>query len=315
MSVKEKKALVTGGAGFIGSHIVQLLIKHGFYVYIIDNLSTGKKINLGHLPSDTYQLIEGSVTNTELIDYLVQQVGYVFHLAAYISVPGSFSHPLVNNETNVSGTLNIFHACLRHKVKKVVFSSSCAVYKDDPMGDPCKNERSPRKPVSPYGLSKKYGEDYGKLLNETMALPVMILRYFNVYGPRQDHKSPYAAAIPIFFQQLINKEPITIYGDGKQTRDFISVKDVAEANLWAAISKRRTGLYNVGTGTSISINDLVKKIFKITGKKVPVKFEPPRAAEIKHIYADIGHINHDLNFSPSFTIEEGLKQLYKWYTS
>ncbi len=315
MHAKEKSALVTGGAGFIGSHVAHLLIRKGFFVYILDNMSNGKPENLKTLEPGKYEFIKGSITNQELIHYLVPKVDYVFHLAAYVSVPGSFVDPLLNHQTNVTGTLNIYQACLKHGIKKIVFSSSCAVYQDLPLAEPRKKERSPLAPVSPYGFSKKFGEEYAELFSETMALPVIILRYFNVYGPRQDHKSPYAAAVPIFFQRMLNQEPITVYGDGTQTRDFVYVNDVAQANLWAALSKRRWGIYNVGTGNPTSINELIKLIFKVTRKKVPVKFAPPRGSEIKHIHADIQQIVHDLNFTPSLTLQEGLEQLYKCYGS
>lgn len=313
MPDKSKCALVTGGAGFIGSHVSQLLIKKGYFVYIVDNLSTGKIQNLENLVPGKYEFIHGNITNHELINYLIVKVSYVFHLAAYVSVPGSFNDPMLNHETNVTGTLNILQSGLKHGIKKIVFSSSCAVYKEIALSSPQKSERSALAPVSPYGLSKKFGEEYGSLLSETMALPIIILRYFNVYGPRQDHNSPYAAAIPIFFQRILNKTPITIYGDGKQTRDFIAVQDVARANIWAALNKRRFGIYNVGTGTPTSINDLVKMLFRITKKKVPVQHAPERGAEIKHIFADITQIQEDLNFTPSLSIQEGMEKLYQWY--
>lgn len=307
MHSKEKACLVTGGAGFIGSHISELLCKEGYYVYILDNLSTGKLDNMTHLPIDQYEFVQGDIRNFELVRELAKKVQYIFHLAAYVSVPGSFKDPLLNNEINITGTLNILIAAQSYQVKKVVFSSSCAVYQEPEASQPVVSEKWPTNPLSPYGLSKKVGEDYAKILSGEENLSVAVLRYFNVFGPRQDPKSPYSAAIPIFLDRIHMNKPITIYGDGEQSRDFVYVKDVAMANYRAALSSDRFNLYNVGTGQSITITDLVHTLFDLTGKKVEVHYDEPRSNELKHIKADNSKLVNHLKMTPAYSLQSGLK--------
>jgi UDP-glucose 4-epimerase len=295
---KKLKILVTGGAGFIGSHIVEHF-QDKAEVVVFDNLSTGSKKNLDGLKC---VFVDGDVTDYASVEKVMVGVDYVFHLAAFVSVPESLKHPAQCFAVNVGGTENVLKAALKNKVKKVVLSSSCAVYGDSAVL-PKKESMAPE-PKSPYAKSKlkaeQLCEEYSK-----KGLKTCCLRFFNVFGPRQDPKSQYAAVIPIFIDNALNNHPLTIFGDGKQTRDFIYVKDVVHACVLAM--EKLSGVYNVGTGKETSLNALAKLIVSAAGSSSKIVFAKPREGDILRSYGDTSKINAG-GFSARFSIEQGLKE-------
>lgn len=303
------KVVVTGGAGFIGSHIVDAWLKRGAEVHIIDNLRTGKRENVALFPQAVFH--EVSITDRKKVFEILRGVDYVHHLAALISVPESILNPLECVEINVNGLINILDAAKERGVKKVVHSSSAAVYGDNP-ASPKTVEMKPE-PKSPYGITKLDGEYYLKHYNEQFSLGTASLRYFNVFGPRQDPASQYAAAIPIFVSRALKNEKIIIYGDGEQTRDFIYVDDVVQANILAAENEKAVGVYNVASGSAISINELVKLIIEMTDSKSKIEYHEPRSGDIKHSLASIELTKSELNFSPSKNLSDGLKETVKYF--
>ena len=303
--MSKNTTVVTGGAGFIGSHLAEELLKRGYQVMVLDDLTTGKRANIERiLAQDDVQFIEGSVTDLSLLNNLFQDVSYVFHLAAIPSVPRSIENPLASHNVNMTGTLNVLLAARGNKVKKVVYASSCAVYGDTPALP--KSEDTSPDPRSPYAVTKLAGEYYCQVFSCILGLPTVCLRYFNVYGPRQDPGSEYAAAIPTFIDRLLKGEPPTIFGDGEQTRDFVFVKDATEASVLAAESDA-TGVFNVGTGRGVSINDLVRLIARLMNKDSKPIYEGPRFGDVKHSFADISEARQ-FGYAPSCSLEEGLKQ-------
>ena len=306
--MKNKKVVITGGAGFIGSHIAEELAEEN-EVLIIDNLSTGKKENIKHL-IDNEKIIfkKGDIRDLNFLKKEFENVDYVFHQAAVVSVPFSVENPSITNEVNVAGTLNVLTAAKENDVKKVVFASSCAVYGNN-QNLPLKEETLPM-PLSPYAASKLAGEAYCNVFAHVYGLPTASLRYFNVYGPRQDAASPYAAVIPKFIERVRNGMPPVIYGDGKQTRDFIYVRDVVKANILAAESTA-TGIFNIASGKAISIEELAYKIIEIAGKNKNIRplYEKPRPGDIRYSMADIAKARKELNFHPQYTLQEGLKEM------
>ncbi|WP_457750862.1 SDR family oxidoreductase [Thermococcus sp.] len=302
--MKNKLVVVTGGAGFIGSHIAWELIKDN-EVVIIDNLYTGKGENV---PPGA-KLIKADVRDYDAIAELISNADYVFHEAAQVSVVESIREPVLTEEVNVLGTLNILKALLEGH-GKLIFASSAAVYGDNP-NLPLKETERPR-PLSPYGVTKASVEEYLRVYNGLYGLPLVALRYFNVFGPRQS-ANQYAGVISIFIKRALAGEPLVIYGDGKQTRDFIYVKDVVKANLLVAESKRANGrVFNVATGKQTSILELAMKIVEITGSTSSIIFDKPRPGDIRHSLADITEIRQ-LGFEPEWSIEEGLKKTAEWY--
>jgi UDP-glucose 4-epimerase len=302
-----KKAVITGGAGFIGSHIADELAGRGWHVSIIDNLSTGKIENIEHLVAgNRVDFVKGSITDLSLLKNLFSGADYVFHEAAIASVPSSIADPIKANETNITGTLNVLVAARDSGVKKVVFASSSAVYGDSP--DLYKNENQPPCPLSPYAVNKLTGEYYCQVFNTVYHLPTACLRYFNVYGPRQNPNSEYSAVIPKFIQMVSEGRAPVIFGDGKQTRDFIYVGDVVAANLLAAESDV-TGIMNIGTGENIDLTQLTDTILSLMDRNDlrPV-YQNERPGDIKHSLADIRRSRAN-GFSPRYTLNEGLKQL------
>jgi UDP-glucose 4-epimerase len=291
--------LVTGGAGFIGSHIVEhFQAEHD--VIVLDSLRSGFQANIAPFRA---RFVHGSVTDRTLVHDIMHGVDYVFHLAALVSVPESMEHPREAVDINVLGTLQVLEAARVHHVKKVVISSSAAIYGDNPTVP--KRESMLPEPRSPYAITKLDDEYYGKMFTEEFGLPVACLRYFNVFGPRQNPRSQYAAAVPIFIDKCLRGEEIIIYGDGEQTRDFIYVKDIVAANVLAATSDI-TGVYNVANGKSVSINELARMIVTLTGTRVPVRFAPVRAGDVKHSLADTGRIR-GAGFAPRTSLEDGLR--------
>ena len=303
-----KKVLVTGGAGFIGHHVAIAWRRCGASVVVLDSLRTGKEENLAHIPADGgLTFIEGSITDLATVKRAMEGCSVVHHLAAQVSVPESMERPLECVEINVHGTLNVLDAAKAAGVSRVVFSSSAAVYGDDPRSP--KTEDMTPAPKSPYGITKLDGEYYLKMYSEAHGVPTVSLRYFNVFGPRQDPRSVYAAAVPIFIERALKGLDITIFGDGEQTRDFVYVGDVVAANLLAATAERagRGEVFNVAQGGRITINELAHTIVRVTGSRSTITHVPERAGDIRHSQASIARIIEGLEFAPKTSLEEGLR--------
>ena len=303
------RALVTGGAGFIGSHIVEELLKDGTSVRILDNFSSGKRTNIENFPGKL-EILEGDLRNAKTVEAAVRDVDLVFHLAAFVSVPLSMSDPETCFAVNVIGTVTLLEASRRAGIRKVVLSSSTAVYGDTDRFPT--SEEAPLKPLSPYALSKQVNELYAHLYTRTFGLPVVALRYFNVYGPRQCPDSDYAAAIPIFIRKLVTGEPITIYGDGKQSRDFIFVKDVVRANLLAAESESAGEAYNICTGQETTLLNLMEELDELSPNQPQVRFKAPRAGDIYRSVGDPERAAASIGFRATTTLAQGLLQTVEW---
>jgi UDP-glucose 4-epimerase len=302
------RILVTGGAGFIGSHIAAHYASKAT-VRVLDNLRSGYRANLNGLD---IEFMEGSVTDRPAVKKAVQGVDYVFHLAAMISVPESMENPTECVEINTQGTLNVLQEAASAGVKKLCFSSSAAIYGDNPTVP--KTETMLPEPKSPYAVTKLDGEYYcGMFANEGW-LQTACMRYFNVFGPRQDPKSQYAAAIPIFIHKALRHEPVTIFGDGLQTRDFIYVKDVVAANAYLAENSALTGVYNVAYGQRQTIHALAQMILDLTGSKSTLEYAPPRAGDVKHSQADI-HRLKSTGYTPTSDFSGGLQQTIDFFKS
>ena len=306
-----KQALVTGGAGFIGSHLVDTLVSAGCHVMVLDNLSTGHRRNLDR-SSDGITFVEGDIRDEELVKELSFGCQVVFHLAAVVSVPQTVTDPIGSADVNEIGTLTVLNAARLNGIQRVILSSSCAVYGDGP--ELPKQEALPATPQSPYALQKLAGEWYAALFGELYGLNTVCLRYFNVFGPRQDPASPYSGVISIFMQRAsLGKTPI-IYGDGRQYRDFVFVKDVVAANLLAAaVEEPGSKVFNIGTGQSIQIRRLWEMVAEISGCRVSPEHRTERPGDIRESVADIGQARSKLGFDPRFGFQEGLKLTYDWY--
>jgi len=313
---KYQKILVTGGAGFIGSHIVDKLTEKGFEVTVFDNLDTGHIENIAsHRGKKGFHFIKGDIRDLDLIKKTLKDVDVVFHEAALASVTLSVQNPIATNDVNVTGTLNLLKVSADLGVKRFIYASSAAVYGDTP--SPKKREDMSSNPTSPYGISKLAAENYVKTYYKVYGLETVSLRYFNVYGPRQrfDINCAYGGAITIFINRLLKNMPPVIYGDGEQTRDFIYIKDIIKANMLALNSTDAAGqVFNIGTGTNISVNQVAKVLKDALNKKrLKNVYSPPRAAEVKHGYADISKAKEILGYNPSFSIQSGLPELVNWY--
>ena len=300
---------MTGGAGFIGSHLVDRLISKGFDVVVLDDFSSGSRKNLGaHIGKSNFRLIKGKIQNRTSVGKALENVDAVFHLAAIVNVDFSIKNPLLVNEVNVKGTLNLLEGCLKSKVKKFIYASSSAVY-GDPEYLPI-NESHPTKPLSPYGVSKLAAEHYCQVIHRLYGIQTVILRYFNVYGPRQS-KAPYSGAISQFIEQLKQKKIPVIFGDGTQTRDFVYVDDVVDATLSVLDCKECAGnAINIGSGRATSIKELCNillKIFRV--HNVKPEYSLPRAGDIKHSCADLSRADKLLGYKPKFSLEDGLRKL------
>lgn len=322
------KYLVTGGAGFIGSHIVDALVANGHDVVVLDNLSSGHRENLADVIA-RIEFIQGDVRDAEACLKTAKGCDGIFHEAALVSVPDSINRPRDNHDINITGTLNILEAARASGVKRVVFASSAAIYGDNP--ELPKRETMLPEPKSPYALAKLAGEHYLKVYAECFGLETIALRYFNVFGPRQDPSSMYSGVISIFSERIAKGLPITIYGDGQQTRDFISVADVVQANLLAMqvgcqksevkgqrsvqplathhLSPATFSVFNVATGKAMSLLELLDTLEAITGKKVPRSFAPARPGDIQHSLADISKARKVLGYNPAVEFKEGLGNL------
>jgi nucleoside-diphosphate-sugar epimerase len=305
------KILVTGGAGFIGSHLVDALLSHGHRIIVLDNLSSGKLSNLMNV-GDRIEFVSGDIRDLDLLIRILNGCDLVYHMAAMVSVDQTVKEPIVSSQINDLGTLNVLEACRKNKVKRFIFSSSSAVYGDDP-GFP-KNENMYSKPLSPYAVQKITGENYALIYNNLYGIETVCLRYFNVFGPRQDSSSPYSGVISIFMSKAATQTSPFIYGDGNQTRDFIFVADVVLANILAAKKSDAAGMaINIGTGCQVSINQLWELICKINKIRLLPKYAQARKGDIKHSVGSIQRAKTILNFSPRYSIEEGLIFTNDWY--
>ena len=308
--MKNSRIIVTGGAGFIGSNLARKLSEDCNKVIVIDNLSTGNYYNIQDLKkSGKIEFIKGTITDLNLLQQIFKDVDYVFHQAAIPSVPRSIKDPVSTNNANINGTLNVLIASRENDVKKVVFASSSSAYGNIPTL-PKKEVMVPH-PISPYAVSKLAGEYYCKAFKEVYNLPTISLRYFNVYGPRQNPKSEYAAVIPKFINRVLQGKKPVIYGDGEQTRDFTYVEDVISANILAA-ETRATGVFNIGGGSNISINSLAELIMKICGERLGLDYSDPAPGDVRHSLADISRANEKLGYKPKFDLNKGLKETVKW---
>ena len=317
MASKYEKVLVTGGAGFIGSHIVDALLKKGFEVKVIDNLDTGSLANLAHHRNNKdLDFVRGDIQDFGLVKEAMKDVEAVFHEAALASVTRSVKNPIATNDINVGGTLNLLKASCDSDVKRFIFASSAAVYGET--DGPLKKEDMSPNPISPYGASKLAAEKYIQVFHRLHGLETFCLRYFNVYGPRQnvDIDGCYGGAISIFTNRILSGLPPIIYGDGEQTRDFVYVEDVAEANVLALNNMDVSeGIFNIGSDQRVTVKS-VAEILKDAMNRKDLRniHAPARQGDIRHGYADIGKAKTILGYRPRFPIEEGLTRLVDWYT-
>jgi UDP-glucose 4-epimerase len=298
------KFIITGGAGFIGSNLAEALAKNND-VTVIDDLSAGKPENLAGLD---VKFVKGSITNLDLLNQSFQGADCVFHQAAIASVKKSIDDPIRTNEVGISGTLNVLLAARDAGVRRVILASSAAVYGSSPQLP--KTETMPPEPISPYAVTKLAGELYAKNFQELYGLQTVSLRYFNVFGPKQDPSSEYSGVISRFISALLSGNQPTIYGDGMQTRDFVYVKDVVKANILASHSA--TGVYNIASGKSTSLNTLVATIANIIGVEPHPLYAAPRPGDIRHSLADISRAR-SLGYSPDYDLEEALRETIRWF--
>ncbi len=301
------RVLVTGGAGFIGSHIVEHF-QGKADVRVLDNLRTGYLKNLEGLD---HEFIEGSITDREIVKKAVEGVDYIFHMAAMISVPESMDKPIECVDINCTGTLVVLEEAAKAGVKKMCFSSSAANYGDNPIVP--KVETMLPEPKSPYAITKLDGEYYCDMFTREGKIATGVMRYFNVFGPRQDPGSAYAAAVPIFIDKAVKQETITIFGDGEQTRDFIYVKDIVAANVFLAMNDTEPGFFNVAYGKRLTIKGLAEKIIELTGSSSEIVHAPDRAGDVKHSMASVDKLKA-AGFEPTSSFDEGLQATIQFFT-
>lgn len=309
------KYLVTGGAGFIGSHIAEKLVNRGDEVRIFDNLSTGSTENFAHL-GDAVEFIEGDLQDPEKMEAAVEGIEVVFHQAALASVPRSIDRPMDTHGACVTGTVNLLNCCRNAGVRRVVYAASSSAYGNSPIMP--KAEQHLPGPLSPYAAAKLAGELYCQAFANSYDLETVRIRYFNVFGPRQDPNSPYSAVIPLFVSAVLRGEQPKIFGDGEQSRDFTFVGNVAAANLLAAeadASAVSGNVYNVACGGSLSVNDLLRAICKSLDKPFDPIYLPPRTGDVKDSWADISAAQRDLGYQVEVEFEEGLRQTIDYYVS
>ncbi|NOZ64315.1 MAG: SDR family oxidoreductase [Caldiserica bacterium] len=311
--LKGKSVLVTGGAGFIGSHIAEKLVSIGAKVKILDNFFAGKLENIERF-KDRVELIEGDITDLSIVYRVMEGVDYVSHQAALRSAPKSVGLPLSYTRVNVEGTINVLIAAQEKGVKRVVYASSSSVYGDN-LQLPQKEEHFPS-PLTPYATSKLTGEFYCKMFTKTYGLSTVSLRYFNVFGPRQSLESQYAVVIPKFIKCILDKEPPPINGDGKQSRDFTYIDNVVHVNLLALLREGVDGeVFNTGEGKTISILQLVDDLSQIAGREVKPVFTPPRPGDPPYTMADIEKVTSLLGYKPLVSFREGLERTFAWFKS
>jgi nucleoside-diphosphate-sugar epimerase len=304
--------LITGGAGFIGSHVVEALIHAGNQVRVLDNFHTGKRRNLSAV-GNKIELIEGDIRDTSLSRQVMEKVEYVIHLAALHEVPRSVEQPAETHDVNVTGILNLLVAARDAGVKRLVYASSSAVYGDSPIL-PRSEDMTPLPTSSPYAVSKLAGEFYCQLFSHLYGLETVSLRFFNIFGPRQDSASDYAGVIPKFVTALLSDTPPTIYGDGEQSRDFTYVVDCVAAVLKACQTPNLSGeILNIGTGQQTTVNQLCALLQEILDRKIPPRFGPSQPGDIKYDYADIKKARRLLSYQPMWDIHKGLRETATWY--
>jgi len=303
--------LVTGGAGFIGSNLCETLLEMGHEVRILDNFSTGKRENLAEFVR-SIEVIEGDIRDYETLEKAVTGVERVIHLAAMSSVPWSVDDPEAAHHMNATGTLHVLKASRDHGVQRVVLASTSAIYGENPV-QPKREEMIPE-PESPYAATKLAGEHYCRIFSTLYGLETVALRYFNVYGKRQDPASHYSAVIPKFITRMLSNSNPVIYGDGEQTRDFVFVEDCNRANIKASFTEGISGeFFNIGSGMNISVNELFNTIRDITGAKLEPLYEDARKGDVRESLSDISKARRHLGFEPAYTMEAGLKKTIEWY--
>jgi UDP-glucose 4-epimerase len=303
--------LVTGGAGFIGSHIVEALVRRGDRVRVLDNLATGKRGNLEHLAS-RIEFIEGDIRDSETTRRAVEGVRVIFHEAAIPSVPRSVEDPLLNHESNINGTFNVLLAARDAGVRRLVYAASSSAYGE--RGTGAKVEDQLPNPLSPYAAAKLVGEYYCQVFTHVYGLETVALRYFNVFGPRQDPSSPYSGVISKFITSLLHGEPPIVFGDGEQSRDFTYVANVVDANLRAAEAPEAAGrVINLGVNQRTTLNQLLAELQKIIGTNLTPRYESPRIGDVLHSLADITRAEQLLEFKPIVGLTEGLRYTVDWY--
>lgn len=305
-------SLITGGAGFIGSNMARFLLEKGEKVRILDNFETGKRENLTEI-ADEIELLEGDIRNMDAVRRAVKGADVIYHLAALGSVPRSMKDPATTHNVNVDGTFNVLMAARDEKVRRIVFSSSSSVYGQSKVLP--QHEDLPLLPISPYGASKAIGEIYFRAFYETYGLQSVCLRYFNVFGARQDPTSQYAAAIPLFVSALLRDKSPTIFDDGEQSRGFTYIDNVTKANWLAANAKETHGeAVNISTKNAVTVNTVVNTIRKLMGKeKIKPVYAPPRAGDIKHSLADVRRAKKIIGYEPFVSFEEGIAKAIDWY--
>jgi nucleoside-diphosphate-sugar epimerase len=305
--------LVTGGAGFIGSNTVDELVRRGHSVVVLDDLSSGKEDNLAET-RNKITFIKGTITDIEVVRKAMHEAEYVLHLAARTSVPRSVKDPIETNRINIDGTLNVLVAAKELKVKRVVFAASSSAYGETAALP--KVETMQPEPISPYGVTKYAGELYGQTFGRCYGLENVALRYFNIFGPRQDPSSPYSGVLAKFCTAFLEETQPVVFGDGEQTRDFTYVENAVQANLLACEAPNVSGkVFNVGCGGRVSLNEVLRTLWEITGKKLEAKYEPPRDGDIRDSQADISQAREYLGYEPQVGFEEGLARTFAWYRS
>jgi nucleoside-diphosphate-sugar epimerase len=303
--------LVTGGAGFIGSNTADELVRRGHSVVVLDDLSSGKEDNLAEI-RNKITFIKGSITDIEVVRKAMYEAEYVLHLAARTSVPRSVKDPIETNKINIDGTLNVLVAAKELKVKRVVFAASSSAYGETPTLP--KVETMQPQPISPYGVTKFVGELYGQTFGRCYGLENVALRYFNIFGPRQDPSSPYSGVLAKFCTAFLEDAQPLVFGDGEQTRDFTYVENAVQANLLACEAPNVSGkVFNVGVGGRVSLNGVLRELAKITGKTLEAKYDPPRDGDIRDSQADISQAKEFLGYDPQVTFEDGLARTFEWY--
>jgi nucleoside-diphosphate-sugar epimerase len=305
--------LVTGGAGFVGSNTVDELVRRGHSVVVLDDLSSGKEDNLAEI-RNKITFIKGSITDIEVVRKAMHEAEYVLHLAARTSVPRSVKDPVETNRINIDGTLNVLVAAKELKVKRVVFSASSSAYGETPTLP--KVETMQPQPISPYGVTKYVGELYAQTFGRCYGLENVSLRYFNIFGPRQDPSSPYTGVLAKFCSSFLDETQPVIFGDGEQTRDFTYVDNAVQANLLACEAPNVSGkVFNVGCGCRISLNAVLVALRKMEVQSLEVRYEPPREGDIRDSQADISQAREFLGYDPQIDFAEGLKRTFDWYRS
>ena len=304
-------ALVTGGAGFIGSHLVEGLLARGYKVRVLDNFATGRRENLADV-LQRIELLEGSVTNLTTARSAMRGVEAVFHQAALPSVPRSVKNPLESNEVNITGTLNILVAARDAGVKRVVYAASSSAYGDQPTLP--KVETMPPDPLSPYAIAKLAGEMYARAFTQLYGLSTVSLRYFNVFGPRQDPTTQYAGVLAKFCTCAVEGKPYPVYGDGEQSRDFTYVANVVAANIRAAeCSLEGAPVINIACGERTTLNQIIAVLNELTGQNLPAQYGAPCAGDVRHSHADITRARTLLGYAPEIDLREGLRRTLEWY--